>query len=282
MTTADGNDLKVFGETFLELTNRKLRRSFRWNFVVAAVTKPILGTDFLAQFDLHVDCKNQKLIDGTTGVSAITHISECDPTQVTPILKMDGSVSLEIQELLSKHPQLFKPTKVNSQAGRNYGQVTSHHISTNSDIPVFAKLLAARPDKLEVAKKEFKDLLANGIIRPSNSRPSNSPWASPLHMVKKEGTNSRRPCGDYRHLNSITVADRYPVPHIHSFSHKLYLCTHFSKIDLKKAYYHVPVTQKGIEKTAVTTPFGLFEFLKMHFGLRNTAQSFQRYMNNMS
>ena len=59
LTTADGNDLKVFGETFLELTNRKLRRSFRWNFVVAAVTKSILGADFLAHFDIHVDCKNQ-------------------------------------------------------------------------------------------------------------------------------------------------------------------------------------------------------------------------------
>ena len=184
-------------------------------------------------------------------------------------------MSLEIQQLLSKYPQLFKLAKVNSQAVGKSVQETSHHIPTNSDVPVFAKPRQLTPDKLEVAKNEY--LLADGIIRPSNS-----PWASPLHMVKKEGTNSWRPCGDYRRLNSKTVADRYPVPRIHSFSYKLNSCTRFSKIDLKKAYYHVPVAEKDIEKTAVTTPFGLFEFLKMPFGLRNAAQSFQRYMNDIS
>ena len=71
------------------------------------------------------------------------------------------------------------------------------------------------------------------------------------------------------------------MPHIHSFSYKLNSCTRFSKIDLKKVYYHVPVAQKDIEKTAVTTPFRLFEFLKMPFGLRNAAQSFQRYMDDI-
>ena len=110
---------------------------------------------------------------------------------------MDDSVSLEIQELLSKYPQLFKLTKVNSQAGRTSGQVTSRHILTNSDVPVFA---AASARKKEVAKKEFKDdLLADGIIRPCNS-----PWVSPWHyhiklvqhllrMIKKQ-LQSKKQC----------------------------------------------------------------------------------------
>ena len=77
-----------------------------------------------------------------------------------------------------------------------------------------------------------------------------------------------------RHLNSKTVANRYPwcifIPsHINSI-HVLA----FSKIDLKKAYYHVPVAQKDIEKTAVTTPFGLRIS-------KNAAQSFQRYMDDI-
>ena len=72
-------------------------------------------------------------------VSVITRISERDPTQVTHILKMDGSVSLEIQELLSKYSQLFKPAKVNSQVVGKSSQVTIHHIPTNSNVPVFAK-----------------------------------------------------------------------------------------------------------------------------------------------
>ncbi|KMQ82214.1 gag-pol polyprotein, partial [Lasius niger] len=110
-------------------------------------------------------------------------------------------------------------------------------------------------------------------------RPSSSTWAAPLHMVPKNGPNSWRLCGDYRALNAATIPDRYPLPHIQDFTTGLYNKSIFTKIDLVKAYYQVPVAEKDIPKTAVTTPFGLFEFLVMPFGLRNAAQTFQRLMN---
>jgi hypothetical protein len=62
---------------------------------------------------------------------------------------------------------------------------------------------------------------------------------------------------------------------------RLHGCKVFSKLDLSKGYYQVPVRAEDVPKTAVITPFGLWEFLRMPFGLRNAGQSFQRLMDTV-
>ncbi|CAL9696568.1 unnamed protein product [Knipowitschia caucasica] len=114
-----------------------------------------------------------------------------------------------------------------------------------------------------------------GIVRRSDS-----PWASPLHMVPKSD-GGWRPCGDFCRLNNATTNDRYPIPHIQDFSVHLAGAVIFSKVDLVRGHHQMPVRRQDVPKTAVITPFGLFEFLRMPFGLKGVAQTFQRLMDSV-
>lgn len=116
-------------------------------------------------------------------------------------------------------------------------------------------------------------MVEDGICRPSSSQ-----WASPLHLVAKK-SQEWRPCGDYRRLNAITIPDRYPIANVEDFTYNLENKKVFTTIDLVRAYHQVPVAEEDVAKTAVITPFGLFEFIYMPFGLRNAAQTFQRYID---
>ena len=140
---------------------------------------------------------------------------------------------------------------------------------------MFAKTDRLDLDTLRTTKEELRKLELVGIIGRSDS-----PWASPLHMVKKLDS-SWYPCSDYRPLNNVTPPDRYPLLNMQDLSSKLAGCTIFSGLDIVKSNYQVSVADADIPKTAIITPFGLYEYIFMPFGLKNAVQSFQRLMDRL-
>ena len=123
---------------------------------------------------------------------------------------------------------------------------------------------------------QVQQMLASDIIRPSNS-----PWASPVVMVRKKDGNLHF-CVDFRQLNSATVKDAHPLPRIDDILDALHGAKWFSTLDIKSGYWQEPITEQDKAKTAFRTSSGqLYEFNQVPFGLCNAPATFSRLMDRV-
>ena len=242
-----------------------------WIFVIADVPDYVLGIDFITKNKLAVIPCLKSLLCTKDNISArlLSKTSHHNTPLYLSLRTDENKIPPEAQELLSKYPEL-----TSENVSKSIPHNTQHFIETTGR-PISLKPRRLNLKMIEPVKEAINKMLKEGIIRPSSSA-----WGSPIHVVpKKSGT--WRLVGDYRHLNRLTKKDNYPLPYMRDFRNKLGNKTIFSSLDLKDAYFHIPVYKPHIHKTALATPFGLFEYLKMPFGLSGSAQTFQRFVDGV-
>ncbi|KAK3889986.1 hypothetical protein Pcinc_006035 [Petrolisthes cinctipes] len=105
-----------------------------------------------------------------------------------------------------------------------------------------------------------------------------SPWASPCLLIPKPD-GSFRFCTDYRKVNQVTVQDSYPLPLIDDIIDEIGQSPFITTIDLLKGYYQIPLTPRAKKVSAFVTPFGLYQYKVLSFGLSNAPATFQRMIN---
>ena len=123
----------------------------------------------------------------------------------------------------------------------------------------------------EELRKEIFKLKEEGIITYSQS-----PWSAPMVPVRKSN-GSIRLCIDFRALNEVMVPDPYQMQ---DWLGKVSEATWFSKLDMNRGFYQVPLEASSQPKSAFCSPWGKFHFTRMPFGLRNAPASFQRCMDS--
>lgn len=177
----------------------------------------------------------------------------------------------EVRSLLQKYQSVFSA----HEGDLGCTNLISHDNPLIDDTPVRQRYRRIPPSEYEAVKAHINQLLESQVIRESSS-----PYASPIVLVRKKD-GSLRLCVDYRLLNSKTRKDAFPLPRIEESLDALSGARWFSTIDLASGYNQVPVAEQDKAKTAFCTPFGLFEFNRMPFGLCNAPGTFQRLMQRM-
>ncbi|KAL2088055.1 hypothetical protein ACEWY4_016883 [Coilia grayii] len=156
----------------------------------------------------------------------------------------------------------------------SYGNISviKHHIRLQDDIPFRERPRPIHPSDREAVKQHLRELLDAGIIRESES-----PFASPIVVVKKKNGNIHL-CVVYRKLNMRTIKDPYALPNIEDTFSALSGAKWFSVMDLKSGYYQVEVAEEDKHKTVFLCPLGFWEFNRMLQGVTNAPSTFQRLM----
>ena len=216
-------------------------------------------------------------------LSSIVEVSIVNPTIVQPGEEMDVKISelllshLTDDEALKVRETLRRCSRAISKGDEDIGLagVTQHRIELHDDTPIRQKPRRFPDPVTEEIEAQCEDLLKMGVIEFSKSA-----WSAPVVPIRKKD-GSIRLCVDYRKLNKVTKADRFPMPCMNDLVFSLQGSRYFTALDLVRGYYQVPLDPETAEYTAFSTPRNHYQFRRLSFGLKNAPGAFQREMQEV-
>ena len=204
-------------------------------------------------------------VDEATGSSVMASAAELPCTIGDP----------QLQRLIDEYKSVFPPDLPSLDPNSPPREADVSIPLESGARPVVRPMFRYSPlEKVEM-ERQIKDLLSKGLIEPSSS-----PFAAPILFVrKKDGT--LRMCIDYRALNKVTIKNKYPLPRIDDLMDHLSGSACFSSIDLMSGYHQLRIDPADVPKTAFRSPFGLYQYKVLPFGLSNAPSIFQAAMNRI-
>jgi len=214
----------------------------------------------------------------------VSLITNCEEKSKEEVLQNDDNlVGYEHLRGLSKKQRLkaglllneFQSIFAASESKNGRTAIVQHKINTNDAVPI-----RQVPRRVPLAKRDEVSKMIEDMHQDKVIEPSESPWCSPVVLVKKKD-GSTRFCVDYRKLNDVTKKDSYPLPRIDDTLDTLSGSKWFSTLDLKSGYWQVEIKKEDREKTAFSCGSGLWQFAVMPFGLCNAPATFERLMERV-
>lgn len=264
--TADSEKHSIQGSIIAQITLEDRTRNFEIFIVPSLSQSLILGIDFWEEMQLVTDISNKtwefapsKLriasLEGLQGIRGEDHLTEDEAA------KLQAFIGTEFDE--------------NSTAlGRT--TLVEHVIDTGNAQPIKQRYYPLSPARLQIVHEELDKMLKLGVVVPSKSA-----WSSPIVLLDKPD-GSKRFCIDFRKVNMVTKRDAYPLPQVTVILDRLRDARYLSSLDIKSAYWQIPLSKDSREKTAFTVPGrGLYEFTTMPFGLHNAPATWQRFIDSV-